>query len=173
LRRLPWLFVALAVAGLDLLSKRAAFGALKEGEMNWVFGQWFGLTEVLNPGITGGMLRGVPPAAISALTGAAVLGIAIWVLRSKNLPVLNRLCLALILGGAIGNLYDRIVYERVRDFIDVWPGLAWPSQRSWLYHWPTFNVADVAIVVGVAGLMVSSLFFSKDGKATESAKKGD
>jgi signal peptidase II len=173
LRRLPWLLVALAVAGIDLFSKSTVFAALNEGETDWVFGRWFGLTEVLNPGITGGMLSGVPPAVISALTGAAVLGIVIWILRSKDLPALNILCLALILGGALGNLYDRIVYDRVRDFIDVWPGLAWPSQRSWLYHWPTFNVADIAIVVGVAGLMVMSLFFSKDGKAAESAKKGD
>jgi signal peptidase II len=171
--RLPWLVIALIVAGIDLWTKSAVFDSLSSGETRWIFGQWLGFTEVLNPGITGGMLKGVPPLAISALTGVAATGIAVWILRGKNLPILNCLCLALILGGAIGNLYDRIVYERVRDFIDVWPGLAWPSQRSWLYHWPTFNVADVAIVVGVAGLMVSSLFFSKDGKAAESAKKGD
>ena len=54
-----------------------------------------------------------------ALTGAAALGLAIWLLRGKDLSVLNRLCLALILGGALGNLYDRVVYDKVRDFIDV------------------------------------------------------
>ena len=51
MRRLPWLVIALAVAGIDLFSKSAAFASLNEGETEWVFGQWFGLTEVLNPGI--------------------------------------------------------------------------------------------------------------------------
>jgi signal peptidase II len=165
--------IALAVAGIDLVSKSAAFASLDEGETEWVYGQWFGLTEVLNPGITGGLLKGVPPIVISALTGAAAAGIAIWILRGKALPARNRLCLALILGGALGNLYDRVVYDRVRDFIDVWPGLAWPSQRSWLYHWPTFNLADAAIVAGVIGLMVSALFFEKSGKAGAGVSSAD
>jgi len=171
LRRLPWLLLALAVAGIDLATKSAVFDSLAAGDTYWVFGHWFGLVEVLNPGITGGMLKGVPPAVISALTGAAALGIAVWILRGKLLPVPNRLFLALILGGALGNLYDRVAYGRVRDFIDVWPGLAWPSQRSWLYHWPTFNFADAAIVAGVAGLMVMAFFFSKDAGARETGAR--
>ena len=168
MRRLPWLAIALAVAGIDLATKSAAFSFLAEGETHWVFGRWFGLYEVRNPGITGGMLSGVPPVAISALTGVAALGFAICILRAKDPPTLTRLCLALILGGALGNLYDRIAFNWVRDFIEVWPGLAWPSQKSWLYHWPTFNLADAAIVVGVIGLMVSAFFFGKSEKVKES-----
>lgn len=168
MRRLPWLVIALVVAGIDLWTKTAVFESLQSGETRWILGQWFGFTEVLNPGITGGMLKGVPPAVISALTGAAAIGIAVWILRGTDLPALNRLCLALILGGALGNLYDRVVFKMVRDFIDVWPGLAWPSQRSWLYHWPTWNVADAAIVAGVIGLMVSAFFFGKKPGAVDS-----
>jgi signal peptidase II len=167
-KRLSWLIVAAAIAGLDLLTKSVAFASLNAGETVWIFGKWFGFTEVLNPGITGGMLKGVPPWAISTLTGAAAVGLAIWILKGKDLDFFGRLCLALILGGALGNLYDRVVYERVRDFIDVWPGLAWPSQRSWLYHWPTFNLADAAIVAGVIGLMAGTFFGGSKKKAVES-----
>ncbi len=168
MRRLPWLAIALIVAGIDMATKSAVFASLKPGDTLWIFGEWFGFTQVLNPGITGGMLKGLPPFALSAMTGVAAIGIAVWILRGKDLSGLNCLCLALILGGALGNLYDRVVFDRVRDFIDVWPGLAWPSQRSWLYHWPTWNLADAAIVAGVIGLMVSSFFFAKSGKAVSS-----
>jgi signal peptidase II len=167
LKRLPWLLLALAVVLADLFTKSSVFSSLAEGETEWLAGEWLGLVRVLNPGITGGLLSGLDPRIISALTVIAVLGIAVWLCRGKSLTTLNRACLALILGGAVGNLYDRIVFGQVRDFIDVWPGLAWPSQGSWLYHWPTFNIADAAIVAGVVGLVLSAFFFSRPKLAEE------
>ena len=61
----------------------------------------------------------------------------------------------LILGGAIGNLYDRVQYDAVRDFIEVWFG----DLKGW--HWPTFNVADIALVVGI-GLLILRSFRSQE-----------
>jgi lipoprotein signal peptidase len=68
--------------------------------------------------------------------------------------------LPLVLGGALGNVFDRIRYGHVIDFIDV--HLVWKGKD---HHWPTFNVADIAICVGV-GLMAIDMFTSKRGRVT-------
>jgi signal peptidase II len=59
----------------------------------------------------------------------------------------------MILAGAIGNLWDRIFYHHVRDFIDVHLGMG--------YHWPTFNIADSLICIGVVLLFCEALFYKK------------
>jgi signal peptidase II len=82
--------------------------------------------------------------------------------------------LPLVLGGALGNLVDRIRYGHVIDFIDVYAGTGGVADRAIQaifgpmreYHWPTFNVADIAICVGV-GLMAVDMFTSRNR-----AKKG-
>ena len=170
MKRLPYLILTLIVVAVDLFSKSAVFDMLEPGETRWIFGKWFGFVEVLNPGITGGMLGSVLDARyITILTGAASIGILVYMLRSRSITRLHVAGLALILGGAIGNLYDRLTFEKVRDFIDVWPGLAFPSKGSWLYHWPTFNLADSAIVIAV-GLMVAHwLFIGRKGTPAEAA----
>lgn len=71
--------------------------------------------------------------------------------------------LPLVLGGALGNVYDRIRYGEVIDFIDV--HMHWGGQ---VHHWPTFNVADIAICIGV-GLMAIDMFSSKRSKSPASA----
>ena len=166
MKRLAYLSLTVLVVVADLVSKSAAFAALGAGETKWIFGEFLGLTEVLNPGITGGMLGSALDAKyITILTGLATIAILVYMLRSRSLGRVHLVGLALILGGAIGNLYDRLQFGKVRDFIDVWPRLAFPSDRSWLYHWPTFNLADSAIVVAV-GLMVAHwLFAGRKGKA--------
>lgn len=88
---------------------------------------------------------------------AACVGI-VWYYR-KSPSQLTRWSLALILGGALGNLFDRIRFGYVIDFIDWhWYDL----------HWPTFNIADVAIVVGV-GIMVLEMFRGEEGAAQKSS----
>lgn len=97
--------------------------------------------------------------------GAVALGfstvVVLWIWR---LPVVERwepAALALILGGAIGNLWDRVLLGYVRDFISVYYG-------NW--HFPVFNVADMAITVGAAMLVIELLFFSdRSSKASENS----
>jgi len=71
--------------------------------------------------------------------------------RNSHQITMTGLALSLILGGAAGNLWDRMMYGHVVDFLDFFVGS---------YHWPAFNVADSAIVVG-AGLLVFEILFSK------------
>ncbi len=113
---------------------------------------FFSLTYVRNRGGAFGLLADLPGIwgqlffVVFALGTVALLA---WMLR--NTPVedlVQRLALTLVIGGAAGNLYDRIRYGEVIDFLDVY-------YRSW--HWPAFNVADSAITVGVALLVIATL----------------
>lgn len=84
---------------------------------------------------------------LSALAGLVSIVLLVWLWRSKN----TLICLSLggIIGGAVGNLIDRIRFGAVADFIDV---------HAFGYHWPAFNVADSAITVGAILLILDSLF---------------
>ncbi len=64
----------------------------------------------------------------------------------KDIPTLNKLSFSLILGGALGNIYDRVFYGKVIDFIDL---------HFYSYHWPTFNVADISIFFGCVLIILS------------------
>ena len=101
------------------------------------------------------MRNGNPPVTFFFAAIAVVASIVISFLIIKNgNKALFCAGLALILGGALGNLYDRIVYGHVVDFLDF-------HAAGW--HWPAFNVADSAITVGAALLIVES-FFQKQTK---------
>ena len=83
-----------------------------------------------------------------AFTLLAALVVFIALLRFGNRITLATLALALILGGALGNVHDRIVYGSVMDFIEV---------HIFSYHWPDFNLADSSIVIGACLLFLDSL----------------
>jgi signal peptidase II len=86
--------------------------------------------------------------ALVTFTLIAAVVIFIVLLRIGNRFTLTAVALALILGGAIGNVHDRIVYGSVIDFIEV---------HIFTYHWPDFNVADSSVVIGACLLMLDSL----------------
>jgi signal peptidase II len=86
--------------------------------------------------------------ALIVFTLVAALAIFIALLRLGNRITLATIALALILGGAIGNVHDRIAYGSVVDFIEV---------HIFTYHWPDFNVADSSVVVGACLLFLDSL----------------
>ena len=93
---------------------------------------------------------------------AAVISIVlvVWIIRLQHHERTTALSLALILGGAVGNLVDRILYGYVIDFIQVWLGS---------YPWPAFNIADSAIFLGATVLIVSGLFAKE--QSTEAQKE--
>jgi signal peptidase II len=105
---------------------------------------FFNITYVQNTGVAFGIFSSISSPAksvlLSVFTAFAAVVVVAYSVRS---PARNRLlqtALALILGGALGNLYDRIAYGYVVDFVEFYLGP---------YHWPAFNVADSAISVGV------------------------
>lgn len=105
---------------------------------------------VLNKGISYGMLTGSDRAWQYGLAAFAVLaagGLAIWLARSVDSRLLA-ISVGLIIGGALGNALDRVILGGVADFF---------SLHAFGYYWYVFNIADVAIVAGVIGLLIDSL----------------
>ena len=104
------------------------------------------LVRVLNDGVSFGMLGGIVPWwGLIALAGVIVAWLLIWLWRAPDR--LTAAALGLIIGGALGNVLDRLRYQAVPDFLDF-------HYRT--YHWPSFNLADVAIFCGAALLFWDS-----------------
>ncbi len=152
-RAAPWFAAAAAIVLADRLAKLAALAYLHPGEARPVTG-FFNLVLAFNKGAAFSFLAGAPGWQSWLFGGiAAVAAVVVSVLILRNRA--NRLfCagLALILGGALGNLWDRIAYGHVVDFLDFHAG-------GW--HWPAFNVADSAITMG-AGVVIAEGFLRRD-----------
>ena len=147
---LKWSWVSLLVIVLDQLTKLWASSALSYAEPVPII-PFLNLTLLHNTGAAfsflseaGGWQRWF--FALVALVISAV--ILVWIRRLPNGKVWLAISLALVLGGALGNVWDRIFLGYVVDFIDVY------YQR---WHWPAFNLADAAISVGAVMLIIDSL----------------
>jgi signal peptidase II len=114
---------------------------------------FFGLEGTWNPGVTFGFFRG-KTRMILWFTVAAIVGLFLWLWFSRVRSRTFHLGLSFVLAGAIGNLYDRWNWQKVRDFLLVYVGEI--ENPSW--KWPNFNVADSLIVVGVGLILWEELF---------------
>jgi len=146
----PWLLLALGVIVIDQLTKNLALRGLAHGERVPVFPGWFDITLVFNPGAAFSLLADAGGWQRNFLIGMGLLAacVLIWLLRQHGSQRLFATGLALILGGALGNVVDRIFLGQVVDFLLLY-------HRTW--HWPAFNVADSAITVGAALLIIDEL----------------
>ena len=151
---LAWLAAAAGVIVLDRLTKEWALAAL-DGPMVAVL-PFLNLVLVHNPGAAFGFLAaaGGWQRWFFIVVGCAIaVFIAVWLWRAaRGRPRWLPLALALVLGGAVGNLWDRFERGAVVDFIDLHYGP---------YHWPAFNVADAAITIGAAMLVIGTLLDSR------------
>lgn len=156
-----WLWLALAVLIADQLTKRAVSLALRPGAFTVVIPGLFNLVHTDNPGVAFGILADAQSAWVASLLilfSLAVMGLLAWLLMSDRIPgQMGQIGAALILGGAAGNVFDRLVHHSVVDFLDFY---------FHGYHWPAFNVADSAIVIG-GGLIVLSLLREQHETVTE------
>lgn len=154
----PWLALAVVVVALDRLTKAVIESLFEYGERIAVIEGLFDLVLVYNTGAAFSFLAGAGgwqrPFFIAVAVAASLL--ILFLLRRHAAERSFALGLALILGGALGNLYDRIVLGHVVDFLL----FHW---RGW--HYPAFNVADSAITVGAAVLVVDGLRGSRRREA--------
>jgi len=152
-RALPWFLVAAAVVVLDRLTKWAMLDWLRPGEVVEVT-PFFNFVLVYNRGAAFSFLAGAPGWQTPFFVAVAVIASAVvsWLLWRH--PARRLLCagLALILGGALGNLWDRLQWGAVADFLDF---------HAFGWHWPAFNVADSAITVG-AVILIAEGFLHKE-----------
>jgi signal peptidase II len=148
---------------LDRYTKHLVASTWDLGDTVEVIPGFFSLTYVRNRGGAFGMFADLPEGArIAFFVVFAVLTVAalVWMLRgTPRTDVLQRFAITSVIGGAAGNLYDRLRYGEVIDFLDVY-------HRGW--HWPAFNVADSFISCGVVLLLVGSLRAARDQGAEAS-----
>jgi signal peptidase II len=154
-----WFALAAAVVAADQVTKAMVLGRFALGERLEVTG-FFNMVLVYNKGAAFSFLSDAAGWQTPALVVFALLAIGIvgtFIVRS---PGRRMLCsgLALILGGAIGNLIDRLRFGQVVDFLDF-------HAQGW--HWPAFNVADSAITLGAA-LIILEGFLHHEGRARSS-----
>jgi signal peptidase II len=145
-RALPWFAISAAIVIADQLTKWLVLSRFAPGERLEVTG-FFNLVLVFNKGAAFSFLADAPgwqtPLLVAFALGAAIL-VTVLLVRSPGRRLLSA-GLALILGGALGNVIDRLRLGHVVDFVDL-------HAAGW--HWPAFNVADSAITVGAVLLIV-------------------
>jgi signal peptidase II len=148
--------LAIAVLAVDQLSKLAVEKFTSPGSFQVVIPGLLNLVHTSNPGVAFGLFADSQApwrAPLLILFSGVVIGLIIWMLWTHRAGgAMGSYGLALILGGAAGNVVDRVFHRSVTDFIDFHLGT---------YHWYTFNVADTAIVIGAALVILELL---RDGR---------
>lgn len=153
------LFIAALVTALDQLSKYVIRATMLEGASIPIVKGAFYITHVQNTGAAFGLFTNRPVFLI--VVGLVIIGsVAAYYFSNRPTRPVVKIALGLELGGAVGNLVDRVVSGRVTDFLDL--------HRLW----PVFNLADSAIVCG-AVLLVLALLLFQDGWRVEKTKVGD
>ena len=157
LKQLKWMWVAVLVLALDYISKQMAEHFLNFAQSVYIL-PVFDLTLLYNKGAAFSFLAAESGwqrwlfALIAIGVSAVLLG---WLLRLKTSERWLSVALTLIIGGALGNLHDRLLYGHVIDFLHV----------HWDQHYfPAFNIADSAITIGAIMLAIDSLLAARKGK---------
>lgn len=148
-RWLEWLWISVVVVILDQATKFVIDANFQYGESKYIF-SWFNLVLAYNKGAAFSFLAdaGGWQRWFFIILTLAISSVLIWMLRNNRGNRLLSIALALVIGGAFGNLYDRVAYGHVVDFIQ------WHVAG---YYWPAFNVADSSICIG-AGLLIFDSF---------------
>src|SRR3954449_1026226 len=150
--------IAVVVFALDQLSKWAVTGPLGVNQIGdqHVISSFFQFTYTRNEGISLGLLNATNPIGrwmLVALTAAIAVAVAVWIGREKNR--IDQIALGLVLGGALGNILDRVRHGYVTDFLDLHFG----DFRPFL----VFNVGDAAISIAVVILLLRAFLTRKEG----------
>jgi signal peptidase II len=146
---LPWLGLALIILIADQLTKVMILGYYRLGDSTYVT-SFFNVVRAHNTGAAFSFLASASGWQRWLFTGIGVAAtlFILWLLRSHSGQKLFAFSLACILGGAVGNVVDRLLHGYVVDFLQ----FHW---RNW--YFPAFNIADAAITVGAAGLILDEL----------------
>ncbi|GAB3627803.1 peptidase A8 [Pandoraea terrae] len=152
----PWLGIAIVAILLDQVTKLTVLKTFQYGEFRPLT-SFFNLVLIFNKGAAFSFLAaaGGWQRWFFTVLGVVAAAVIVWLLKRHNGQKMFCLSLALILGGALGNVIDRVIYGHVVDFLDFHVG-------GW--HWPAFNIADSCIVVGAMLLVIDELRRVRRGK---------
>ncbi len=152
------LCLAVFVAVIDQISKTIILGMFPTEGMSQVVTSFFNLVLVYNHGISFGLFNKAPvdaqPIIFLAISISITIALLVWLFRTRSRLI--SIAIGLVVGGAIGNAIDRVLHGAVIDFLDFYV-----TFNAAAYHWPSFNIADSAIVGGVGLLFIDSLAFDK------------
>lgn len=155
-RMLPWLALALVILIADQLTKMLILDHYRLGDSTVVTG-FFNIVRAHNPGAAFSFLAGASGWQRWFFTGIGVVAtlVILWMLKAHAGQKLFSFALACILGGAVGNVVDRMMHGHVVDFLDFhWAG----------WHFPAFNIADSGITIGAACLILDELLRVRRGR---------
>lgn len=156
--------IAGAILALDRVTKIAIAETMPYRASESVIGGFFNLVHVRNRGIAFSLFADAAPwfrdVVLPVVSVVAIVAIVATLRQRAMTHPLSRIALALILAGAAGNLYDRLLYGYVTDFLDFYVGD---------YHWPAFNVADSALTVGAILLVLDSFADRRPGQSSPDA----
>jgi signal peptidase II len=151
--RTRWIWVTLFALALDRATKYAVEVRTPLGYRRVLIRHFFTFVHASNPGLAFGIFADSPSPKLTAMLSIGTMiicALLVWLLISGRAGGrAGQVGVALILGGAAGNLFDRLLYSRVTDFLDFQFGN---------YHWPAFNVADSVIMIGAVILGIELLF---------------
>lgn len=154
-RNVYWLWLSLLVIVLDQVTKQLVVNGLNLYQVIPLL-PTLNLTRMHNTGAAFSILSDAPPLFFITLGLIVSVGVLVWLRRNPSGQKTMTLALVLVLGGALGNVIDRATRGYVVDFIDFHVG-------DW--HWPAFNVADIAIVCG-AGLLILDMLQHREPRNT-------
>jgi len=153
------LFIAIPVFLLDQVSKQLVFHSVTQGDSVSHIKGILNLTHVQNTGAAFSLFSTLPAIFFLLISFVAIGIIFYFFAQVQAKQKLLATGLSLILGGALGNICDRIIFSFVIDFIDIY---------IFDWHWPSFNVADIAITLGVL-MLIADMFLSQATETTENS----
>ncbi|MDZ7859069.1 MAG: signal peptidase II [Candidatus Krumholzibacteriota bacterium] len=151
--------VAALVVILDQTTKRIVLETCSRGGGRELIGNFLRVRLSYNPGAILGVLSG-SRVLLLTVTIISIIALIFFAYKMRYAPVIKRFSLGLILGGAFGNLIDRVASGSVVDFLDMGIGK---------YRWPTYNIADAAVTVG-AIILISGFILSSDSSSEEESE---
>lgn len=146
-----WYLACLVIVGLDQVSKMVVRNNLQIGQRVKVIDKFFYLIHIENHGAALGMMQNGRYLLV-VTTGIVAICAAYYLAKTQDIII--KIALTFILGGAFGNLIDRVIRGSVSDFLAFYLGT---------YHFPNFNVADTFIVIGTAILIIYMSFYKQKG----------
>ncbi len=152
-QRFLYLFLALAVMAADQFSKYWVMGFMGTIPNSIEILPFFNLVVVWNRGVSFGLFNedsAYGAYVLIAISSVIAIWFLMWLFQTRSR--IQAAALALVIGGAVGNIIDRILHGAVYDFLDF---------HLMGHHWPAFNIADSAVVIGVFTLIFHSIFLDK------------
>lgn len=154
------ILISILTLSIDILTKQLVINFMIEHQSISIIKNFFSITFAKNTGVAFSLLEGKVPLVI-------IMTSIIIILILKNIKTTNSnkyeiICYGLIIGGALGNLIDRIIYGYVIDFLDF---------NLFGYSFPIFNLADTAIVIGILTLIILNFIESRNENEINSRRK--